>query len=67
MTRADLAKQLRDWLRQREDCSPKHLARLNQVDDDYIVNNYLNAACEFCGKKTGEGLDAEQVLAESRH
>ena len=31
-----------------------------------IVNSYLNTACEDCGKKLAEGVDVDQVLAESR-
>ena len=36
------------------------------MDDDSIVNSYLNTACEDCGKKLAEGVDVDQVIAESR-
>jgi hypothetical protein len=63
MTRAQLAEQLRSKLGEGGEITPEMLAGL---DDDFIVNSYLNTACEDCGKKLAEGMDVDQVLAESR-
>jgi hypothetical protein len=63
MTRTQLAEQLRQKIRERGEIPPEMLTGL---DDDFIVDGYLNTACEDCGKKLAEGLDVEQVLAESQ-
>ncbi len=66
MTRAKLAEQFRSKLRERGGIPTEMLAGLDDLEDDLIVNSYLNTACEDCGKKLAEGLDVEQILAESR-
>jgi len=42
------------------------LAGLDDLDDEVIVDSYLNTTCEDCGKKLAEGIDVEQILAESQ-
>jgi hypothetical protein len=63
VTRSQLAEQLRQRLQEGGEIPSEALAG---VDDDSIVNSYLNTACEDCGKKLAEGVDVDQVLAESR-
>jgi hypothetical protein len=63
MTRTQLAEQLRQKLQAGETLPYELLAAL---DDDYLVNTYLNIPCEDCGKKLAEGVDVDQVIAESR-
>jgi hypothetical protein len=63
VTKAKLAEQLRQRLQEGGEIPPEGLAGL---DDDFIVNSYLNTACEDCGRKLAEGLDVDQVLAKSR-
>lgn len=45
--------------------SPRHLAKLIELDDDHIIDNFSNMTCGDCGKKMFEGLNAEQIIAES--
>jgi hypothetical protein len=63
MTRAKLAEQLRQRLQEGGEIPSEALAEL---DDDFIVSSYLDTACEDCGKKLAEGVDVDQLLAESR-
>ena len=63
MTRAKLAEQLRQRLQEGGEIPSEALAGF---DDDFIVSSYLDTACEDCGKKLAEGVDVDQVLAESR-
>ena len=65
MTRAEFAEQLRQTIREREQLPPEILALLNEVNDDFFIDSYLNLPCQDCGKKLAEGLDVEQILAES--
>ena len=66
MTKAEFAEQVRRSTRGSKVLPPKILAMLNKVDDDYIFDTYLNVRCKDCGNKLAEGLDVEQILAESR-
>ena len=66
MTRAKLAEQLRSKIREGGNIPPEMLAGLDDLDDEVIVNCYLNTTCEDCGKKLAEGIDVEQILAESQ-
>jgi hypothetical protein len=66
MTRAELAEQLRSKIREGGRIPPEMLAGLDDLDDEVIVNSYLNTTCEDCGRKLTEGIDVEQILAKSQ-
>lgn len=66
MTRAKLADQLRSKIREGARIPPEVLAGLDDLEDEVIVNSYLNTTCEDCGRKLAEGIDVEQILAESQ-
>jgi hypothetical protein len=38
---------------------------LDSVDDDFILDICLSYRCKDCGVKLGDGIDVEQILAES--
>jgi hypothetical protein len=66
MTKAEFAKQVRQSMREGKELSLRLLALLDRVDDNFIFDTYLNMRCKDCGGKLAEGLDVEQILAESR-
>jgi hypothetical protein len=67
MTRAELADHLRQTVRASRHLSLESLAKLNELDDDLIVDNFLNMTCGDCGKKLSEGLNVEQIIVKSHN
>ena len=67
MTRSELAEHLRQNVRARRYLSPENLAKLNDLDDDLIIDNFLNMTCGDYGKKLSESLNVEQIIAESHN
>lgn len=65
MTKVELVKQFRRSVRESKALRPRLLSLLDRVDDDFIFSAYLNWRCKGCGVKLGDGLDVEQILAES--